>query len=65
MAVNTNKVVEYGKCRCCGHRVKVGYQFCLGCHRKRMKILDDCVAAGMPEDWARQRVDEVYPLKFE
>lgn len=62
-SVNTS-VAEFGKCRCCGHKVKVGYQFCLGCYRKRKKVLDDCIGAGQPVEWAILKVDKVYPLKF-
>ena len=63
-SVNTS-VAEFGKCRCCGHKVKVGYQFCLGCYRKRMKVYDDCKGAGLSEDLAREKVDGAYPLRFE
>jgi hypothetical protein len=64
MSIDTVSEVEFGKCWCCGHRVKVGYQFCFGCYRKRKKVFDDCIGAGKDDDFARQVVDRAYPLKF-
>jgi hypothetical protein len=53
----------YHACRACGHKVKLGYALCLGCYRKREKILKDYRSAGMPEEWALLKADAVYPLK--
>jgi predicted amidophosphoribosyltransferase len=59
-----DKVVDSGVCVCCGHKVKLGYRFCLGCWRKRKKIHDDCIGAGKSEEFARNKADSAYPAKF-
>jgi hypothetical protein len=67
MAVMANKAsVSPASCRCvcCGYPIKAGYKYCLGCHRKRTKVYDDCIAAGKSEEWSRERVNVVYPEKF-
>jgi hypothetical protein len=64
MSTEVVATAEFAKCRCCGHKVKPEYKFCLGCYRKRKKVLDDCLGAGMDEGLARAKVDSAYPEKF-
>jgi len=65
VSVNGGKeVYTCGVCRCCGRKIKVQYQFCIGCERKRAKVYGDCVRAGMDSYSAAQRVNTVYPLMF-
>lgn len=52
------------QCACCGRAIKAGYKFCFGCYRKRMKVYDDCIGAGKSVEFARDKVNEAYPLKF-
>lgn len=51
-------------CVCCGRRVNEGYRFCIGCERKRVRVYGDCVAGGLSEEQARQKVELVYPCRF-
>lgn len=52
------------RCACCGRSIKADYSFCIGCERKRSKVLSDCVGAGMRLGDAERVVDGAYPLNF-
>lgn len=55
--------VELMLCQCCGRSIKDDYQFCIACERKRMKVLSDCIGAGMSVEDARRVVERVYPVR--
>lgn len=67
MSIESSVVKDFkgGKCRCCGRRIKVCYGFCIGCERKRMKIVNDCVGAGMTHSDAWAKAEAAYPQVFE
>jgi hypothetical protein len=51
-------------CLCCGWVINGNYVFCMPCERKRMKVKDECLAAGLSDRDAESRVNEVYPLRY-
>lgn len=61
MVIKQVEVVKSGQCRCCGRRIKSEYLFCIGCERKRMKVYNDCVGAGMSVYDAHGKVEAAYP----
>lgn len=52
------------RCRCCGRRIKSDYSFCIGCERKRMKILNACIGVGMSYIDAMAKVNSIYPENY-
>jgi hypothetical protein len=57
-------VIEDGtRCRCCGCWIKPDYVYCIPCARKRIKIVNDCLGAGMSIPDAERVADKAYPPK--
>jgi len=54
-----------GECKVCGRKIKPGYDLCIGCERKREKIVNDCLEAGMSYDAAVGRAKVCYPVRRE
>jgi len=52
-----------GECEVCGRKIKSGYDLCVGCQRKRGKIIDDCVGAGLSYEAAVARAKVCYPVR--
>ena len=65
MDIEQVEAVKSGCCRCCGRHIKDSYMFCVGCERKRAKIIGDCVGAGMSIPDARAKAEAAYPQVFE
>jgi len=53
-----------GKCAVCGRRVNAGYVFCIGCERKRGKVISDCVRAGLSYTAGCNVADKSYPRRL-
>lgn len=51
-------------CVCCGRSIAREYRFCIPCDRKRMKVIDSCVGAGMSITDARSKADYSYPQLY-
>lgn len=50
-------------CLCCGRSIKDDYTFCIPCERKRMKVMGDCLGAGLSAVDAKRVVERVYPVR--
>ena len=56
-------IKETCKCLCCGRSIDGDYEFCIGCNKKRWKVYNDCIGAGLSLVKARARVEVCYPRK--
>jgi hypothetical protein len=64
MAVELERNLKTSVCLCCGRSIKPEYMFCVGCERKRMKVFNDSIGAGLSSVDAWGVVGKVYPVKF-
>lgn len=51
-------------CCCCGRPIKADYEFCIGCERKRLKVIESMVRAGYRYSDAVRKADESYPRRY-
>lgn len=64
MEIERVEVINTGRCRCCGRRIKAEYRLCIEHERKRMRIVNDCLGAGMNREQAWAKAEAAYPQVF-